>query len=189
MSEDSRTRDTPSPTSRPSIVVIISDGPLLDRGVDSITGRAIIHVPILVTNWLLPMVATTIATGVDPMTHGIASTAILEPTDLSRRAPEAEDRLYPCFWAGAAGIGLRTVTIDWPATEGDPDLPDSISPGAVSSLLRERPEPDASALSQLIDQNTPGDDVQRASLLLARLETVFSEAHALLNSPEEDLSS
>lgn len=64
---------------------------------------------------------TTIVTGVSPAEHGIASNTTFDPLNVNRDGWYwyAEDIRTPTLWSAAAGAGLRTASVNWPATVGD----------------------------------------------------------------------
>ncbi len=63
---------------------------------------------------------TSIATGTNPGTHGIASNETFDPEDKNQRGWRwyAEDIRVPALWDVARARGLRTAMISWPATVG-----------------------------------------------------------------------
>ena len=168
------------------VILIVSDGPLLNTEEPSLSGRQAISVPVQAPPMLLPAIATTMATGVEPHVHGIVTWATVStesPEHLQLVAIDAAQRRYPAFWTEAAGKGLRTMAIDWPATEGDPDLNDAIPPTAISEVVRN----ELSTNPDLIDTLTPPDIGQhrqpQVATLLFRLDHVLAEAHSALNAP------
>jgi len=161
------------PQPSPRVVLVVSNGPLLTHRCALLATRPTVHASIRIPPLPLPALAMTAATGVSPLSHGIVTGTTIDPDDLSLRDPIAADRRFSAFWTDAAGAGIRTLTIDWPATEGDPDLPDSISP---------------QRLTQLIAAKT---DLEGAPTGISpRCELVLQEAHAALSAdtPPEALA-
>ena len=168
------------------VILIVSDGPLLNTEEPSLSGRQVISVPVQVPPMQLPAIATTMATGVEPHVHGIVTWATVSaesPEHLQFVAIDAAQRRYPAFWTEAAGQGLRTMAIDWPATEGDPDLNDAIPPTAISKVVQN----ELSTNPDLIDTLPPPDIGQhrrpQVATLLLRLDHVLAEAHSAVNAP------
>jgi len=168
------------------VILIVSDGPLLNTEEPTLGGRQTITVPVRVPPMQMPAIATTMATGVEPHIHGIVTWVTVSPENpeqLKLLAIDATHRRYPAFWTQAAGQGLRTMAIDWPATEGDPDLSDAILPTTIARWARN----ELTTNPGLIDTLPPPDFDQHhrpqvASLLL-RLDHVLSEARSTLNAP------
>jgi len=168
------------------VILIVSNGPLLNTEEPSLSGRQAISVPVQVPPMQLPAIATTMATGVEPHVHGIVTWATVSaknPEHLQLVPIDAAQRRYPAFWTEAAGQGLRTMAINWPATKGDPDLNDAILPTAISKVVRN----ELSTNPDLIDTLPPPEIGQhrrpQVATLLLRLDHVLAEAHSAVNAP------
>jgi tetratricopeptide (TPR) repeat protein len=119
--------------SLPQVVIIVSDAPLIDGVHEQVAGRAAVYVPILSPELPLPALATTVITGVHPITHGIVTLAEIEEKTLNMRPIKATDRLFPAFWSE------RTITtlIGWPGVVDDEDLQYEQSQAMVQRKLLE----------------------------------------------------
>lgn len=174
--------------SQPRVVVVVSQGRLFSADTESLAGKKVIHVPIMMTNQPMTAIATTIATGVDPIFHGVATRVQIEPSDLSRRPTRSADCLYPRFWKDASNAGLRTRLLDWPITSGEAELHDSLSPEEVTSGVSTHPGTDHESVLLHLRGDATEDRINALSSLLTRLDMVLSEAEeTLVSSNQPDL--
>ena len=184
MTEDTSTPLQEPLPARPRVVVIVSQGPVFSTDIESIAGRSVAHVSINMSDQPLTSMASTIATGVDPIMHGITTRVLIEPDDLSRRTPEPGDCLYPCFWKDAAEVGLRTILLDWPVTGGDAVLHDSLSPEQAASSATLHPGIEEDIVSLHLKGEATVDRIEAFTHLLARLDIVLSAAGETLTSSD-----
>ncbi|MDP7071102.1 MAG: hypothetical protein QF561_07115 [Phycisphaerales bacterium] len=112
------------PTPLPLVVLIAADGPLWPEHPTELAGRHVQHVAIKSPLTPLAGLATTMATGVSPLTHDVVTNWVPDETGETLVSVSAAHRLFPAFWSDDT-LGPATVTIDWPATQGDSDLPES----------------------------------------------------------------
>ncbi|MDP7030386.1 MAG: hypothetical protein QF733_09220 [Phycisphaerales bacterium] len=105
----------------PLTILIAANGPLWDASPEAIGGRSARTIPVRSPLTPLAGVATTIVTGVSPLMHDIV-TDLVPGRDGDLVPPTAAHRRFPAFWS-EADLARATVTIDWPATDEDPDLP------------------------------------------------------------------
>ena len=105
-----------STNNKPRLVIIISDGPMLVGTPEQVANRPAIHIPIEFPPIPLATIATTIATGVTPVVHGIVTAVTVDDETFRIRETVASDRLFQAFWTQS---GLQTKLINWPAIEGD----------------------------------------------------------------------
>jgi len=108
-----------STNNTPRLVIIISDGPMLVGTPEQVANRPAIHIPIDFPSIPLATIATTIATGVTPVVHGIVTAVTVDDETFQIRESVASDRRFQAFWTQS---GLQTKLINWPATEGDSDV-------------------------------------------------------------------
>ena len=107
-----------STNNKPRLVIIISDGPMIVDTPEQVANRPAIHIPINFPPIPLATIATTIATGVTPVVHGIVTAVTVDDETFQIRKAVASDRRFQAFWTQS---GLQTKLINWPATEGDSD--------------------------------------------------------------------
>ncbi len=88
---DPQSRDS---ANKPNVVIFVSDGTLLTGFPDSVASRESIHVPISGPEMPFPAMATTIATGVHPMTHGIVTFPEIDEETLKAIAKTAGGRYF-----------------------------------------------------------------------------------------------
>ena len=120
------------------LVIIVTDGPLFIGQPKSIAGRNVIHVPVASPRIPIATVATTIATGVNPNTHGIGAALTVDCETMQVRDTLASDRRFQAFWTESGRSGMKIELINWPATNGDPDVitnfPDDVFAKAETCL-------------------------------------------------------
>jgi len=108
-----------STNNKPRLVIIISDGPMLVGTPEQVANRPAIHIPVDFPPIPLATIATTIATGVTPVVHGIVTAVTVDDETFQIRETVASDRRFQAFWTQS---GLQTKLINWPATDGDTDV-------------------------------------------------------------------
>jgi hypothetical protein len=86
---------------------------------EQVASRPAIHIPIEFPPIPLATIASTIATGVTPLVHGIVTAVTVDDETIQVRETVASDRRFQAFWTQS---GLQTKLINWPATEGDSDV-------------------------------------------------------------------
>ena len=177
---ESSTASPQSPPHRPRLVLIVSDGPLLVGDPEQVAGRAASHAAIRVPPLGIPALATTVATGVDALVHGIVTDSMVDPDTLKIRPTLWSDCRFPTFWTAAAEQGLHTLTIDWPATADDPDLPDAIPPTTINAAVRALSSTDAQPLATLLPEDISDEDTQRGIRFLARMGETLAHANAAI---------
>jgi len=182
MPEEPRTATGDIPPAQPRVVIIVSQGPVFSADMKSLAGRTVTHIPIKMSDQPMAVMATTVATGVDPVFHGIATKVQIDPSDLSRRILNSTDCLYPCFWKDASNAGLRTQLLDWPMTGGDAVLHDSLSPEQAISKVAMHPGIERETVLPHLKGEATGDKVKALTNLLVRLDTVLSAADEILKS-------
>jgi predicted AlkP superfamily pyrophosphatase or phosphodiesterase len=136
---------------------------------------------------------TTMVTGVLPAQHGITSNTTFDPTHVNREGWYwyAEDIRVPTLWSAAASAGLRTASVNWPVTVGDPHidflLPEywRASTADDQKVLRALSRPEGllarleSRVGPFVDGNIDTLDSDRARLRHA-LEILRSEKPAFM---------
>jgi len=67
---------------------------------------------------------TTMVTGVLPAQHGITTNTTFDPLNVNRDGWfwYAEDIRVPTLWSVASAAKLRTASVNWPVTVGDPNI-------------------------------------------------------------------
>ena len=67
---------------------------------------------------------TTMVTGVLPAQHGITTNTTFDPLNVNRDGWfwYAEDIRVPTLWSAASAAKLRTASVNWPVTVGDPNI-------------------------------------------------------------------
>jgi len=171
-----------SPPPAPRVVLIVSNAAVLIGDPETLSGRPCSHGIFKVPHLPLPALAMTAATGVDPLVHGVVTSNVVHQADLTTGPVSHEDRCFPAFWNDAAKAGLRTLAIDWPATEGDPDLPDAISPATINTLVREADAVASDRITALLPPDAGEELRQPAAHFLSRLSVVFAAAHAAVSA-------
>jgi len=104
---------------KPRLVIIVSDGPLMLGKPKQLSGRKTIHVSIGSPPLPPAAIATSIATGVSPLLHGIVTKGMVDSESLQIRETEAKDLRFQPFWINS---GLQVQLINWPATVGDEEV-------------------------------------------------------------------
>ena len=105
-----------STNNKPRLLIIISDGPMLVGTPEQVANRPAIHIPVDFPPIPLATIATTIATGVTPVVHGIVTAVTVDDETFRIRETVASDRRFQAFRTQS---GLQTNLINWPAIEGD----------------------------------------------------------------------
>jgi hypothetical protein len=164
------------------VVLIVSNAAILIGDPETLGGRPCSHGIFKMPHLPLPALAMTAATGVDPAVHGVVVSNVVHQADLTTGPVSHEDRHFPAFWNDAAKVGLRTLAIDWPATENDPDLPDAISPAIINTLVREADAIAPDRITDLLHRNADEDLRQPAAHFLSRLDVAFAAAHAAISA-------
>ncbi|MBT4530745.1 MAG: hypothetical protein HOC27_06020 [Phycisphaerae bacterium] len=103
----------------PRLVIIVADGPLMAGKPKQLAGRSAIHITLASPPMPPAAIATTIATGVSPLVHGIVKMGIVDRQLFTIREAVATDVRYQTFWKKS---GLRVKLINWPATGGDDEV-------------------------------------------------------------------
>lgn len=101
------------------LMIVLVRGPLLEDLEVGPQNEPILRIPITSTMSPLAGIGTTLVTGASPQSHGIVTAQIPDETG-QMRAVVASDRHFPAFWT--RNDAIKTILIDWPAIEGDPDL-------------------------------------------------------------------
>ena len=117
----------------PKVVIIVSDGNVIPDFSGCLAHRTAVHISISSPEMPFPAIATTVATGVHSMTHGIVTLAEVDAVTLQPRAVCAADRLFPAFWTQ----GIPTALFGWPGSSGDPDVLLDQSLGSIRQRLLE----------------------------------------------------
>ena len=165
-----------SSSPRPRVVLIVSNGPLCIGDPEMFGGQPCSHAAIKMPLLPLPALAMTAATGVNPLVHSIVTAPMLDPDDLQPRPPRSSDRRFPAFWTDAAAAGLRTLAIDWPATDDDPDLPDAVSPRSINEAIKAAAISTHADLARLLEPDAAADRQQRTTAYLLRLDITLAAA-------------
>lgn len=143
-----------STNNKPRLVIIISDGPMLVGTPEQVANRPSVHIPVDFPPIPLATIATTIATGVNPVVHGIVTTVTVDGETFQIRDTVASDRCFQAFWTQS---GLNTKLINWPATAGDTDVT-SYEHSDVFAKAKECLEADVIGMvlpSKVREQSTP----------------------------------
>lgn len=167
-----------SATAAPRVVLIVSNGPLCIGDPELFGGQPCSHATIKMPQLPLPALAMTAATGVNPLVHGIVTGTQLDPETLQPRPLRSSDRRFPAFWTDAAAAGLRTLAIDWPASDDDPGLPDAVTPHTLNAAINAADVSHHADLAQLLDSTASSDTERLATMYLARLDIVLAAAEA-----------
>lgn len=120
----------------PGLVLIVSNASIVLGDPAELGGRPCHHAVLQSPLLPLPALATTAATGVTPLVHGIVCAPQVDRDDLSLRAPSSADRCFPSFWTEAAAAGLGTMTIDWPASDDDPAITTAMTPQDINAAIQ-----------------------------------------------------
>lgn len=168
----------------PTVVVVLSDGPLLASRCETLAGRTAVHTRVSRAAGPLASQATTLATGVGPLQHGVLASKTIDAASLQVRPVTARDRRFPAIWTTAAAVGRRTVTIDWPATTADPDLGTSLTPEAVNRVTAREGVPSDTLVQSLGGSQPSGQSFERARRIAARIDISLGRAAmALADAP------
>jgi hypothetical protein len=97
-------------------IMIVTDGPLMAGRPSKLGERPAIHLSIISPPLPPAAIATTIATGVSPLIHGIVTNGIVDSELLQNRESVRTDRHFQTFWDES---DLEVKLINWPATIGD----------------------------------------------------------------------
>ncbi len=130
----------------PRLVIIDSNGPLVVGRPEQLAGRPTITAPISSQEMPLFAIATTVATGFDATVHGVVTKSMVDPNTLKVRPTTYEDRRFPAFWSGGSHAGIHTALIDWPTSEGDPDISSGFGSSSIDSLVEQTSSIDASII-------------------------------------------
>ncbi|MDP6987253.1 MAG: hypothetical protein QGG74_04325 [Phycisphaerales bacterium] len=166
----------------PRVVLIISNGAPLIGDPAVLGGRPCRHGILRMPHLPLAALAMTAATGVDPLVHDIVTSTVVHPADLTTGPATHADRRFPAFWTDAARSGLRTLAIDWPASEDDPDLPDAITPTTVNTRVGEAEAVDSDRLAACVPPDASAELQDAARHFLTRLDVTFAAAAEAINS-------
>lgn len=160
----------------PRLVLIVSNAPILLGDPDELGGRPCHHAIIKAPPLPLPALATTAATGVSPLVHGIVCTPLVDRADLSLRPPTYADRCFPAFWTEAAAAGIRTMTIDWPASDDDPSLAITVTPQDLNQAIRAI-DVESHPFLETIDAGAKASaERQKIGLFLSRVDFTIAAA-------------
>jgi hypothetical protein len=101
---------------KPRFVMIVTDAPLMAGRPSKLANRVAIHLTIISAPLPPAASATTIATGVSPLIHGIVTKGTVDSESLTIRESVRTDRRFQTFWDES---DLVVKLINWPATIGD----------------------------------------------------------------------
>jgi len=101
---------------KPRFVMIVTDAPLMAGRPSKLANRVAIHLTIISAPLPPAASATTIATGVSPLIHGIVTKGTVDSESLTIRESVRTDRRFQTFWDES---DLDVKLINWPATIGD----------------------------------------------------------------------
>lgn len=163
----------------PRLVLIVSDSPLMVGKPEKLAGRSAIHIPLASPPMPLAAIATTIATGVNPIVHGIVTVVTVDSETEEVREVVASDRRFQAFWTQS---GLDVSLINWPATEGDSDATNITSDDAFEKA-KELHCSDVVGIvlpTNVQDKSTPEKVRTQQTELEEYLATLPSETHVLL---------
>ena len=168
-----------STNTKPRLVIIISDGPMLVDTPEQVANRPAIHIPVNFPPIPLATIATTIATGVTPVVHGIVTSVIVDDETFQIRKAVASDRLFQAFWTQS---GLQTKLINWPATEGDSDVT-SYKNDDVFAKAEECLDADVIGMvlpSKVREQSSPKKVIEQQQELETFLSSLSNDTRVLL---------
>ncbi|HIB50979.1 MAG TPA: hypothetical protein EYO40_06860 [Phycisphaerales bacterium] len=168
-----------STNNKPRLVIIISDGPMLVGTPEQVANRPAIHIPVDFPPIPLATIATTIATGVNPVVHGIVTAVTVDGETFQIRDTVASDRCFQAFWTQS---GLHTKLINWPATEGDSDVT-SYEHSDVFAKAKECLEADVIGMvlpSNVREQSTPDSVREQQQELETFLSSLTHSTRVLL---------
>ncbi len=101
---------------QPRLVIIVADGPLMVGTPAQLAGRDAIQMAVASPPLPPASIATTIATGVSPLIHGIVKKGTVDTDSLDIREAVRSDRRFQTFWDNT---DLEVKLINWPAIIGD----------------------------------------------------------------------
>ena len=104
---------------KPRLVIIVTDGSLMVGKPQQLAGRNAIHITMGSPPVPPAAIATSIATGVSPLLHGIVTRGMVDSESLQTREAAAKDVRFQSFWKNS---GLQIQLINWPATLGDDEV-------------------------------------------------------------------
>ena len=168
-----------STNNKPRLVIIISVGPMLVGTPEQVANRPAIHIPINFPSIPLATIATTIATGVTPVVHGIVTEVTVDDETFQIREAVASDRRFQAFWTQS---GLQTKLINWPATEGDSDVT-SYESNDVFAKAEECLDADVIGMvlpSKAREQSTPERVLEQQKELESFLSSLSHDTRVLL---------
>ena len=144
-----------------------------------LAGRSAIHIPASTPPMPLAAIATTIATGVNPLVHGVVTAVTVDGETQQSREVVASDRRFQAFWTQS---GLDVSLINWPATEGDSDVTNFTS-DAPFEKAKELQHSDVVGIvlpTKVQDKSTLEKVRADQDKLEAFLATLQNETHVLL---------
>ncbi|MDG1136780.1 MAG: hypothetical protein P8N28_00855, partial [Phycisphaerales bacterium] len=144
-----------------------------------LAGRSAIHIAAATPPMPLAAIATTIATGVSPLVHGVVTAVTVDAKNLESREVVASDRRFQAFWAQS---GLRVSLINWPATKGDSDVSTVLS-DAVFATAKKLQRSDIVGIvmpSDVQEKSTPVKVYEQQAKLETYLATLSNETNVLL---------
>jgi len=163
----------------PRLVIVVSDGPLMIGKQELLAGRSAIHIPVATSPMPLAAIATTIATGVNPIVHGILTAVTVDGGSHQVRDTVASDRSFQAFWTKS---GFDISLINWPATEGDSDVVNVASDDPLKKA-KEFQRSDIVGIvlpTNIQDKSTPEKVRLQQAELEAYLSSLTSETPVLL---------
>ncbi len=174
-----------STAQNPPLVLIVADFELTgNSNSQALVGRNIHQVPILGVDLPFASLATTIATGVHAMTHGIVTFAEVDSETLTLRPVNATDRLFPAIWS----YGVSTCLIGWPGARNDELVVSEVSQAhlhenteAVDAMVRAAENVDA--LTSIMSVLPPIEVIQYR----LQLATIHQAAIQLESSDSPEL--
>ncbi len=129
----------------------------------------------------------TIATGENPLRHGIFADSVVDSETLRPREARAADRHSPAVWNSAADAGLSCTTIDWPATGGDDALVDPLFAADITKQIKSLDSArHADTASREIPAQEKDSERMRSSLaqMLLRVQATSKAIDHLLKSDQ-----
>ncbi|MBC8522404.1 hypothetical protein H8D29_00585 [PVC group bacterium] len=163
----------------PRLVIIVSDGPLIVGNAEELANRSAIHIPVSTPPIPLAAIATTVATGVNPLVHGIITAVTVDAETEDVRDAVASDRRFQAFWTNS---DLKTSLINWPATKGELDVT-SIESDYVFKQAKECMDSDVIGLvvpSKLTEISPPEKVKEQQAELESFLSTFGKETSVII---------
>ncbi len=162
----------------PRLVIIVSNGPLVVGRPEQLAGRATISAAISSPDLPLYAIATTVATGFDAIIHGVVTSSTVDSETLKVRPTTYKDRRFPAIWSGAGQTGIQTALIDWPISEGDPDITTELGTSVIDSLVDKSASIDTVTIESLGLEDKELN--ARAFKILERNNVSFTQAKDVL---------